>query len=111
MSQFNVTDDNPAADRLHPINENFQPLHNRILVRRIPLDYANAPAIVVPQCAQLPSRRGVVVRVGWGKRDSDGYRRPLDVRPGDVIYFGRYTDFDDGDLLLITEQDIVGIVS
>lgn len=109
--KFNVTDDDPAADRLHPINENFQPLHNRVLVRRIPLDYSNEPAIVVPQCAQKPSRRGVVVRVGPGKRDADGYRRGLDVRPGDVIYFGRYTDHDDGEFLLIEEADIVGVVS
>lgn len=111
MSKFNVTDDDPAADRLTPITAGFQPLHNRVLVRRIPLDYSNAPSIVIPDCAQTPSRRGVVVRVGPGKRDADGYRRGLDVRPGDVVYFGRYTDFDDGELLLVEEADIVGVVT
>lgn len=111
MSKFNVTDDDPAADRLTPITVGFQPLHNRVLVRRLE-DWPNDRGkLVWPDCALAPSRRGVVVRVGPGKRDQDGYRRPLDVKPGDVIYFGRYTDFDDGQLLLIEEADIVGVVS
>lgn len=109
--KFNITDQEPAADRLNPINAEFQPLHDRILVFRL-LDWPNDTGLLVmPECAQTPSRRGVVVRVGPGKRDKDGCRRPLDVKPGDIVYFGRYTDHDDGRYLLIQEADIVGVVT
>lgn len=111
MGKFNVTDDDPAADRLTPITPNFQPLHNRILVQRLS-DWPNDTGVIIaPECAQKPSRRGVVVRVGLGRRSERGVRIPLVVKPGDVIYFGRYTDFDDGRLLLVEEADIVGVVS
>lgn len=49
--------------------------------------------------------------VGPGKRDEYGQRRALAVKRGDVIYFGRYTDYDDGRYVFIQEADIVGIVS
>lgn len=108
---FNITDEDPAADRLNPLSSNFQPLHDRILVYRL-LDWPNDKGLIfMPECAQKPSKRGVVVRVGPGKRDAEGCRRPLDVKVGDVIYFGRYTDFDDGKFLLVQEADIVGVVS
>lgn len=111
MGKFNVTDDDPAANRLTPITPNFQPLHNRILVQRL-LDWPNDTGLIIaPECAQKPSRRGVIVRVGLGKRDDYGQRHQLAVKPGDVVYFGRYTDFDDGKLLLVEEADIVGVVS
>lgn len=96
---------------MYPITADFQPLNDRVLVFRL-LDWPNdkTSLIFTPDSARTPSKRGVVVRVGPGKRDADGCRRPLDVKCGDVIYFGRYTDFDDGRLLLIQEADIVGVV-
>jgi chaperonin GroES len=108
---MNVTDSDPAAERLQPIQtpRKFRPLHDRILVRR--LEDAPSSALFMPECAQKPSMRGEVVAVGPGKRHSDGFRCPLDVQPGDVIYFGRFTDFDDGELVLIQEADVVGIVT
>ena len=106
---MNVTDQDPAADRLHPIEVEFRPLHDNILVFRLP-DGAPKSLIIEPETARKPSRYGTVMAVGPGKRDAQGYRRPLDVKPGDVIRFGRFTDFDDGYLLIIREPDVEGIV-
>ena len=106
---MNVTDQDPAADRLHPIEVEFRPLHDNILVFRLPDGMAEG-LIIEPEVARKPSRYGTVMAVGPGKRDSQGYRRPLCVKPGDVIRFGRYTDFDDGYLLIIREPDVEGIV-
>jgi chaperonin GroES len=80
-----------------------------VLVRRCEDDGSEA-GVVIPESARKPSRRGVVVSVGPGRRRSDGSRCPLAVRAGDIILFGRYTDFDDGALLLIQEADVVGLV-
>ena len=107
---MNITDQNPSADRLHPISGTFRPLDDRVLIRRLP-DLDVKSALFMPECVILLSKRGVVVAVGPGKRDKDGFRRPLAVRPNDIVYFGRYTDFDDGEYLLIQEADIVGVCS
>lgn len=109
--QFHYTDADPAADRITPITEGFCPLHDRILVKRLAeLGEAASSFLYVPECAQRLSVRGIVVAVGPGKRYADGHRRPLDVKPGDLIEFGRFTDFDDGNLLLIQEADVVGVI-
>ena len=114
---MNITDQNPASDRLQPILRPLRPLNDRILVRRLHagegsifLPEANS-VLFMPECAQVPSKRGEVVAVGPGKRDEYGKRRVLDVKVGDIVYFGRYTDFDDGELLLIEEADVVGVVT
>src|ERR1039457_7359466 len=88
---------------------NLRPLNDRVLVRRI--QSPEPAAIVVPDCAQQPSLIGEVVAVGPGKRREDGSRQPLDVKPGQLVAFGNFTDFDDNDLVLIQEADIRGIVS
>jgi len=111
MTVFNYTPAHGAAQKLTPVPESFKPIGDRVLVRRI-ADLAEfVSSLYVPECAQKLSVRGVVVAVGLGKRDADGFRRPLDVKVGDVIEFGRFTDFDDGDLVLIQEADIVGVIT
>jgi chaperonin GroES len=107
---FNITDDNPAAQRQYPITGNVRPLNDRLLIRRIE-DRWNETNVVIPESARVPSRYGVVVSVGPGWRSPDGSRRPLAVRAGDIVCYGRYTDYDDGELLLIQEADVVGVVS
>jgi chaperonin GroES len=110
MTKFNFTDADPRADYLNVLEgRGLKPLGDRILVRRID-DDRNGSLLIIPECATKPSRFGVVVAVGPGKRDAQGYRRPLCVKPGDRIQFGRFTDHDDGSLLLITEQDVVGVI-
>jgi co-chaperonin GroES (HSP10) len=56
-----------------------------------------------------PSRRGLIVAVGPGKRNEYGQRKPLAVTAGQIITFGRYTDYDDGMHLIVQEADIVGV--
>ena len=87
---------------------NLRPLNDRVLVRRI--QSPEPSAIVVPDCAQQPSLIGEVVAVGPGKRREDGSRQPLDVKPGQLVAFGNFTDFDDNDFVLIQEADVRGIV-
>jgi chaperonin GroES len=106
----NVTDLTPAAQYQYPIDRPLKPLHDRVLVRRMDEKDAKS-ALFMPEMAQMPSKKGVIVAVGPGKRQNDGFRRSLDVKVGDVVYFGRFTDYDDSELVLIQEADIVGVVS
>jgi chaperonin GroES len=107
---MNITDQDPAAQRQIFLSKNFQPLDDRILVERIDED-DTASIIIVPELAAVPSRKAVVVACGPGKRTGSGGRIPVDVRPGDIVVFGRFTDFDNGRLLLIQEADVVGVCS
>ena len=106
----NVTAENPAAQYQYPIDRPLKPLHDRVLVRRMD-ETDSKTRLFMPEMAQMPSKKGVIVAVGPGKRQNDGFRRSLDVKVGDVVYFGRFTDYDDSELVLIQEADIVGVVS
>lgn len=107
---MNVTDQDPAAQWQRPISCPVHPLNDRVLVQRL-VDFSlgYTGVLFMPECTEKPSRRGVVVAVGPGKRDEYGRRRPLQVKAGDIIYFGRYTDYDDGRFVFIQEADIVGV--
>jgi chaperonin GroES len=83
----------------------WQPLNDRILVRRI--SEPNASRIITPEKYRQATHTGIVVAVGPGKRDEDGDRVPLDVEIGDIVTFGRFTDWDVDDTVLIQEADVM----
>jgi chaperonin GroES len=83
----------------------LQPLNDRVLVRCIPEPPLSA-IIIMPDIARPDSTLGVIVAAGPGKRLADGTRLPLDVKVGDLVRWGPYNDFEDGDLVLIQEADI-----
>ena len=88
---------------------NLRPMNDRILVRRIKSQ--GQSRIIVPDSAQEPALIGEVVAVGPGKRRENGSRQPLDVKPGQLVAFGKYIDFEQDDLVLIQEADVRGIVT
>lgn len=86
--------------------QNFRPLHDRILVRRLP-DKRSSAIVLTDKERSL---RGEVLATGPGKYCCDhGRIRPTGVIPGQVVYFGQYSDYEEGDVLLITEADIRGV--
>jgi chaperonin GroES len=88
----------------------LRPMNDRVLVRRLPEPPISA-LIIIPEVAQPDSMLGEVVAVGPGKRLPTGERLPLDVKPGDLVRWGPWTDYDDGELVLIQEGDIRGKLS
>ena len=92
----------------------FQPLHDRVLLRRVGEEEKSAGGIIIPDTAQEKPSEGIVVAVGSGVRADDGSIRELDVKAGDRVLFGKFGGTDvkvDGeDLLILRETDILGIV-
>jgi chaperonin GroES len=94
---------------------NIRPLHDRIVVRRKEEETTSAGGIVLPGSAQEKPNQGVVVAVGNGRVLDNGEVRPVDVKVGDVVVFGKYAGSDtirvDGeDLVILSESDIKAVI-
>ena len=92
----------------------FRPLHDRVLVRRIEADEKTAGGIIIPDTAKEKPQEGEVVAAGNGLTNDKGETRPLDVKAGDRILFGKWSGtevkIDGEELLIMKESDILGIV-
>ena len=92
----------------------FRPLHDRVLVRRVEQDDQTAGGIIIPDTAQEKPMEGEIVAVGSGTRTEDGKVRPLDVKAGDRILFGKYSGtevkVDGEELLVMREEDIMAVI-
>ena len=94
---------------------NIQPLHDRVIVRRIEEGEQVRGGIIIPDSAKEKPQEGEVIAAGLGKYKEDGTRRPLDVRPGDRVLFGKYNGseikVDGEDLLMMREDEILGVIT
>lgn len=92
-----------------------QPLHDRILVRRLENEEKTAGGLYIPESAKEKPLQGRVIAVGKGKILDDGSRRKLDVQEGDRILFGKYAGTDitlDGEEnLILREDDVLAIIA
>ena len=92
----------------------IRPLHDRVLVRRVKEDKKTPGGIVIPDTAAEKPMQGEVVSVGNGKLLDNGELRALDVKAGDKILFGKYSGtevkVDGEELIVMREDDIMGIV-
>ena len=92
----------------------FRPLHDRVLIRRIAQDDRSSGGIIIPETAQEKPSEGEVISVGPGSRGEDGTLRPLDVKAGDRILFGKYAGsevkIDGEELIIMRESDIMGVI-
>lgn len=93
----------------------IRPLHDRILVRRMKEDDKTAGGIIIPDTAKEKPQKGEVVATGKGRVNEDGKVFPLEVKAGDHVLFSKYagTDLKFGteDYLMITENDVLGILN
>ena len=93
----------------------FRPLHDRVLVKRIEAEEKTAGGIILVDSAQEKPSQGDVLAVGNGAIAEDGSVRPLDVKVGDKVVFGKWSGteikVDGEDVLIMKESDIMGILA
>jgi chaperonin GroES len=91
-----------------------KPLHDRILVRRIEGEEKTKGGLIIPDTAKEKPQEGKVIAVGKGKVNDDGELRPLDVRKGDRILFGKYSgteiELEGEEHLIIREDDVLAVL-
>ena len=92
----------------------IRPLHDRVVVERLEEERKSAGGIVIPDNAAEKPDQGKVIAAGNGKILEDGKIRPLDVKVGDRVLFGKYSGqavkVDGDELLVMREEDIMAIV-
>ena len=92
----------------------IRPLHDRVIVRRWEEEKTSPGGIVIPDSATEKPIKGEVVAVGNGKILENGEVRALDLKVGDKILFGKYSGtevkVDDDELLVMREDDIMGVI-
>ena len=93
---------------------NIRPLHDRVIVKRLDEETTSAGGIVLPDSAQEKPSQGEILAVGNGKILDNGDVRKLDVKVGDRVLFGKYAGnevkVDGEDLIVMREEDIMGVV-
>ncbi len=92
----------------------FRPLHDRVLVRRVEAEEKTAGGVIIPDTAKEKPQEGEVIAVGAGTLNEKGELRPLDVRAGDRILFGKWSGtevkLNNEELLIMKESDVMGIL-
>ena len=91
-----------------------RPLHDRVLVKRFMEEEKSKGGIIIPDSAKEKPIQGEVIAVGTGRATDDGKVRPLEVKKGDKILFGKYSGteikIEGEDFLMMREEDILGII-
>ncbi|MDH4394727.1 MAG: co-chaperone GroES [Limnobacter sp.] len=93
---------------------NIRPLHDRVIVKRLESERKTASGIVIPDNAAEKPDQGEVLAAGPGKRDDSGKLIAMDVKVGQKVLFGKYSGqaikVDGQELLVMREEDIMGII-
>lgn len=93
----------------------IRPLHDRVVIRRKEEEQKTAGGIVLPGSAKEKPNQGVVVAVGSGRVLDNGDVRPVDVKVGDTVVFGKYAGSDTieingEELVILSESDIKAVL-
>jgi chaperonin GroES len=92
----------------------FQPLHDRVLVKRIQSEDKTKGGLIIPETAKEKPSEGEVISTGAGARKDNGELIAPAVKAGDKILFGKWSGtevtLDGEELLIMKESDIMGII-
>ena len=93
----------------------IRPLQDRVLIKRVAEEEKTKGGIIIPDTAKEKPVEGEVLAVGPGRVQRDGSVRPLDVKKGDRVLFGKYSGTDvklDGDdVMIMREDDILAVIT
>ena len=92
----------------------IRPLHDRVIVKRLEEEATSAGGIIIPDSATEKPSRGEVTAVGNGKVLDNGEVRPLELKVGDTVLFGKYSGtevkIENEDYLVMREEDVLAVL-
>jgi chaperonin GroES len=94
---------------------NVRPLHDRVLIRRIEEAEQKVGGIIIPDTAKEKPLQAEVIAVGSGRMLDTGRKIALTLKPGDKVLIGKWSGtevkIDDEELLILKEDEVLGILS
>lgn len=104
-----------GSNRMGTSNGKIRPLGDRVLIRPSQREEVTKSGIVLPDTAKEKPQRGEVIAVGAGRVNDEGKRQPVDVNEGDEVLFAKYAGTElkigDDEFLILSEKDILAVVS
>jgi chaperonin GroES len=92
----------------------LRPLQDRVLVKRLEEKEQVQGGIIIPDTAKEKPQQAKVLAVGPGRVTDDGKLQPIEIKVGDTVVFGKYAGtevkIDGDDLLIIREDDVLGVL-
>lgn len=92
-----------------------RPLHDRLLVARLPEEEKTAGGLFIPDTAKEKPQQGKVIAVGQGRVTEDGKVLALEVKAGDKVLFSKYSGtelkLEGKEYLMIREEDVLGVIN
>jgi len=94
--------------------DKIRPLQDRVIVKRLEEKEEMRGGLYIPDTAKEKPQQGKVIAVGKGKIEEDGKIRPLDLKVGDRVLFGKYAGtevkIETDELLILREDDVLAVV-
>ncbi len=91
--------------------DKLRPLGDRVLIERLEESEKTIGGIIIPDAAKEKAQTGTVIATGMGKLDASGKVVPMNVKTGDVVYFGKYAGTEvSKERLIVREDEILGVV-
>ncbi len=92
----------------------IRPLYDRILVKRVQSPSKSKGGLFLPESASEKPSEGEIIAIGQGRLTDDGQVKPLAVKVGDRILFGKYAGneikVDGHERLVLREDEVLGVV-
>jgi chaperonin GroES len=92
----------------------LNPLHDRVVVRRIEADTQTSSGIIIPDNAAEKPDQGTVLAVGAGRRTEAGTIVPMSLSVNDTVLFGKYAGqtvkIQGEEVLILKEEEIYAII-
>lgn len=92
----------------------FRPLYDRVLVKRVSSENKSAGGLIIPDTAKEKPQEAEVIAVGSGRVLEDGKVRPMTLRVGDRVLFGKYTGdeikLDGEEHIILREEDVLAVL-
>ena len=93
----------------------LKPMGDRVVVRPSEQEGVTKGGIILPDTAQERPQQGEVVAVGPGRVLENGKRVEIEVKPGDIVIYSKYSgtevEVEDEELLVMGINDILAIIT
>ena len=92
----------------------FRPLYDRVLIKRVTAEQKTSSGLIIPDSAKEKPLEAKVIAVGAGRRTKDGEIRPMSLKAGDIVLFGKYTGdevkLEGEEHVILREEDVLAVV-